>query len=632
MDLLSVLEHAEPPRSPYFLRLPTRYGQLRVDILSPDPDAASGNGLVGDDALQAHAMVNEAVAHAQHGDLAGAEALLLDTVRRFPYSYEAFGVLSEVCTSLGRTADAVYYGRQVVGLVPSYRNLTLLARALGQAGKLPEAATVQYHLWQTRAEAQPAEALGAIHGYLVTLSKLDDAGSMVDVCAQALIEHPGDPTIRYQQAFAHLLLGRLPEARRLAEQAMATLPPGEPLAPRFAQLRDSIAARFGASVGAHLDTAPPAPDPAAEQSAPGGPAPSVFDPPESSAPGGPVPSVFDPPESSARGGPVPSVFDPPESSARGGPAPSVFDPPESSAPGGPVPSVFDPTAQPGDDPFPPADAPPPAAAADAFEPAVPAPPALPPRRQPLPAELGPASGPRVEEPFSAPRHASEPAPQAAPGPRHASQPHTPPPAFGLREVVAAIEAGQVPPADGGLTVVPGEGRAAVLAFTAHSVVAADIDPDWIRAQLPPGDLSAPLNPPFLSALTDRLGRRVNNIDLVALGPRLLGPTPLPLSEVDARQHPRVRRALRYRDDVHVWATEGGLLILGRGLGGRWELAVEVEPAYRGRGLGRVLATAGRHLVPGSTVWAQIAPGNAASVRAFVAAGFKPIGAEALLVD
>jgi len=584
VDLLSVLEHAEPPRSPYFLRLPTRYGQLRVDILSPDPDAASGNGLVGDDALQAHAMVNEAVAHAQHGDLAGAEALLLDTVRRFPYSYEAFGVLSEVCTSLGRTADAVYYGRQVVGLVPSYRNLTLLARALGQAGKLPEAATVQYHLWQTRAEAQPAEALGAIHGYLVTLSKLDDAGSMVDVCAQALIEHPGDPTIRYQQAFAHLLLGRLPEARRLAEQAMATLPPGEPLAPRFAQLRDSIAARFGASVGAHLDTAPPAPEPAAEQSAPGGPAPSVFDPPESSAPGGPVPSVFDP------------------------------------------------TAQPGDDPFPPADAPPPAAAADAFEPAVPAPPALPPRRQPLPAELGPASGPRVEEPFSAPRHASEPAPQAAPGPRHASQPHTPPPAFGLREVVAAIEAGQVPPADGGLTVVPGEGRAAVLAFTAHSVVAADIDPDWIRAQLPPGDLSAPLNPPFLSALTDRLGRRVNNIDLVALGPRLLGPTPLPLSEVDARQHPRVRRALRYRDDVHVWATEGGLLILGRGLGGRWELAVEVEPAYRGRGLGRVLATAGRHLVPGSTVWAQIAPGNAASVRAFVAAGFKPIGAEALLVD
>jgi len=34
------------------------------------------------------------------------------------------------------------------------------------------------------------------------------------------------------------------------------------------------------------------------------------------------------------------------------------------------------------------------------------------------------------------------------------------------------------------------------------------------------DLSAPLNPPFLSVLAARLGRRVNNIDLVAVAPRL----------------------------------------------------------------------------------------------------------------
>jgi hypothetical protein len=31
------------------------------------------------------------------------------------------------------------------------------------------------------------------------------------------------------------------------------------------------------------------------------------------------------------------------------------------------------------------------------------------------------------------------------------------------------------------------------------------------------------------------------------------------------------------------------------------------------------------------LWAQIAPGNAASVRAFLAAGYEPVGAEALLV-
>jgi hypothetical protein len=31
------------------------------------------------------------------------------------------------------------------------------------------------------------------------------------------------------------------------------------------------------------------------------------------------------------------------------------------------------------------------------------------------------------------------------------------------------------------------------------------------------------------------------------------------------------------------------------------------------------------------VWAQVSPGNAASVRAFLAAGYRPVGAEALLV-
>lgn len=42
--------------------------------------------------------------------------------------------------------------------------------------------------------------------------------------------------------------------------------------------------------------------------------------------------------------------------------------------------------------------------------------------------------------------------------------------------------------------------------------------------------------------------------------------------------------------------------------------------------------AARHLIPhGAVLWAQVAPGNAASVRAILAAGFVPVGTEALLV-
>jgi hypothetical protein len=42
----------------------------------------------------------------------------------------------------------------------------------------------------------------------------------------------------------------------------------------------------------------------------------------------------------------------------------------------------------------------------------------------------------------------------------------------------------------------------------------------------------------------------------------------------------------------------------------------------------VLTAAGRHLTPlGEPLFAQVAPGNAASPRAVQAAGFRPIGAE-----
>jgi GNAT superfamily N-acetyltransferase len=204
----------------------------------------------------------------------------------------------------------------------------------------------------------------------------------------------------------------------------------------------------------------------------------------------------------------------------------------------------------------------------------------------------------------------------------------------LAELLGRVERGERLPGVPPLRVVaqPSPRAAAVVAFTGLNVVAADVDPAWVEGQLPADDLSAPLNPPFLATLEDKLGRRVNNVDLVMLAGPVVGEPEPALTPVDDADHPRVRRARRYRDEVRVWTTPGGVLVLGRGLAGRWEAAVEVSEAARGRGLGRRLATAARVLVPdGRPVWAQIAPGNAASVRAFLAAGYAPVGAEALLV-
>ncbi|MGW3659764.1 GNAT family N-acetyltransferase [Streptomyces sp. NPDC005151] len=206
----------------------------------------------------------------------------------------------------------------------------------------------------------------------------------------------------------------------------------------------------------------------------------------------------------------------------------------------------------------------------------------------------------------------------------------------LARILTAAADGRFPPPDGSTTVVaqPNARDAGVLAFTAHSVVFTDEDPDWVRATLAgtPGDaLAATMNPHFLGALLARTGRHMNTIDLLTVAGALPGEPEIGLREIEDPEHPRVARAMKFRDEVRVWAADGGVLILGRGVAGRWETAIEVAEEARGRRLGERLARAARHLVPDEVVWAQQSPGNARSVRTFQAAGYRPVGSEALLV-
>jgi len=195
--------------------------------------------------------------------------------------------------------------------------------------------------------------------------------------------------------------------------------------------------------------------------------------------------------------------------------------------------------------------------------------------------------------------------------------------------------GVPPPPDGVVEVWPGPAGPvdAVLAFTAHHVVAAGVDPDLVASRLPVGDLGAPMSAGFLGWLGERLGSHPGSLDVVLAAPGLGGDPPLALRPVeDPARHPRAARAQRYRRDLRVWADAdgAGVLVVGRGLAGRREVSFEVEPSRRNRGLGRLLVAAARHLIPaGEPLFAQVSPGNAASLRVVEAAGFRPIGAEIL---
>ena len=201
----------------------------------------------------------------------------------------------------------------------------------------------------------------------------------------------------------------------------------------------------------------------------------------------------------------------------------------------------------------------------------------------------------------------------------------------LRRLLLDAAAGRPPHADGRVDVVGSTGGPtdAVVAFTGHSVVALDVDPDDVARRLDPYDPGASMDPAFLMWLGGWTGRLPGIVDAVLAAPRVDGPPPIPLEPADELDHPRVVRASRYREDLRVFGAAGGVLVLGRGLAGRWEAAFEVDPERRGQGIGRALAAAAQSVVEDDAVFVQVSPGNAASLRAVLAAGYRPVGAEVL---
>jgi GNAT superfamily N-acetyltransferase len=198
-----------------------------------------------------------------------------------------------------------------------------------------------------------------------------------------------------------------------------------------------------------------------------------------------------------------------------------------------------------------------------------------------------------------------------------------------------------PPADLSVDVLPPASGAladAVLSFSGHSFVVADVDAAKVRRQMPSDDPGGPMRPAFLTWLGKQLRSDPGQVDAVLVAqPGWVSPKALQLEPADGAEadaHERVQRAREYRTEVavHTDAAHRGLVILGRGLAGRLEVSIEVHPEHRGHGLGADLARATLRLVPeGEPVFAQVSPGNVASLRAFLAAGYRPIGSEVLFL-
>jgi hypothetical protein len=215
----------------------------------------------------------------------------------------------------------------------------------------------------------------------------------------------------------------------------------------------------------------------------------------------------------------------------------------------------------------------------------------------------------------------------------------------LHRILVDATERRFPDVDGAVEVIePMAGdHHAVVEFTGHSFVLTNRDAGDVMARGADG-FGGASHPDLLRWLAGPDGW-IGSLDAVLFA-RGVGGGRLP-ERFDLEDHPRVTRSRAHRRDVHVYGDNTGLITIGRGLVDRLELSVETvgEPsagAVVGEAAGEVPGArtpgAGRRLIgealglisPGEVVFAQVAPGNAASLRAFLSCGFVPIGAETLL--
>jgi hypothetical protein len=126
---------------------------------------------------------------------------------------------------------------------------------------------------------------------------------------------------------------------------------------------------------------------------------------------------------------------------------------------------------------------------------------------------------------------------------------------------------------------------------------------------------------------------VGCLDAVLVG-RGRGGTCRLVERPDLEDHPRVLHARSWRDDVRVLGRRpgegrGGLVTLARGIAGLPELSIAVDTVGRGHGA-ELLADALALPRYGDPVWACVAPGNVASLRLFLRAGFEPVASVQLV--
>lgn len=169
---------------------------------------------------------------------------------------------------------------------------------------------------------------------------------------------------------------------------------------------------------------------------------------------------------------------------------------------------------------------------------------------------------------------------------------------------------------------------AIISFTGHAVMAVSSDlPDNVLIALGADGFGGAHDPRLVTALAGP-DAWIDSLD-VLLAARGTADSPRLVHRPDLATHSRARFAAEVRDDLEIFgypdADRSAVAILSKGVAGLLELSFEVEPEHR-PGAGTALVKDALSVVPAEElVVTAVAPGNAASLRAVLKAGFTPLG-------
>lgn len=201
----------------------------------------------------------------------------------------------------------------------------------------------------------------------------------------------------------------------------------------------------------------------------------------------------------------------------------------------------------------------------------------------------------------------------------------------LGQLLLQCADGTFPLPDGGWHRVPTwrDDVEAAVAFTGHAVFAVRDDvTDETLHRLGADGFGGAHHPRLIAEVAGRDGW-IDSIDAVLLGRGTGQPSPL-VERPDLVGSVRALHALGVRDVERVLGypdpTDCSVVILSRGLGGLPELSFELDPRFRGGRRARGLVDDALALLPDDEiVVTAVAPGNAASLRTVLGAGFVPVG-------